>query len=139
MTSDPSIWERNLQADTERLQKSRAAASAASSPGRRAQTSPPVPNPWDVFTHQGKPYRVMRLQPGDYPGHPIQPHQAVTALIHTPTGTPQIHGQATARTPHLVHVVWEDEKGETYGTWLPHLSVTFDNLPPYPTTEGQQP
>lgn len=81
----------------------------------------------------------MRLQPGDYPGHPIQPHQAVTALIHTPTGTPQIHGQATARTPHLVHVVWEDEKGETYGTWLPHLSVTFDNLPPYPTTEGQQP
>lgn len=139
MTSDPSIWERNLQADTERLQKSRAAASAASSPGRRAQTPPPVPNPWDVFTHQSKPYRVMRLQPGDYPGHPIQPHQAVTALIHTPTGTPQIHGQATARTPHSVHVVWEDEKGETYGTWLPHLSVTFDNLPPYPTTEGQQP
>lgn len=70
MTSDPSIWERNLQADTERLQKSGAAASAASSPGRRAQTSPPVPNPWDVFTHQSKPYRVMRLQPGDYQATP---------------------------------------------------------------------
>ncbi|CBT77238.1 hypothetical protein AARI_30360 [Glutamicibacter arilaitensis Re117] len=137
MNSSTSIWESAYQRrdNTDQLRKSSAAASAASSPGRRAQTSPPVPNPWDVFTHQGKPHRFMRMQPGDYPGEPIRPHEAVTAMIHTHAGAPKIPAHATARTPHLVHVIWEDEKGETYGTWLPNLSVRFDSLRPKPTEQ----
>lgn len=130
--SEFSIWESAYQHQdhTGRLKKSGAAASAASSPGRRAQTSPSVPNPWDIFTHQGKPHRVVRMLPGDCPGEPIQPHQAATAKIYTLTGTIEIQTRATARTPHLVHVIWKDEKGETYGTWLPNASVTYE------TTEG---
>lgn len=135
--NDFSIWETCIQHQdtTDRLNKTGAAASAASSPGRRAPTSPPAPNPWDVFTYQGKPQRVMRMLPGDYPGEPIQPHQSVTATINTLSGTIDIRARATARTPHLVHVIWEDELGETYGTWLPQLSVSFDNLPPETTEQ----
>lgn len=132
MTSSHSIWETCIQhQDTsDRLKKTGAAASAASSPGRRAPTSPPVPNPWDVFTYQGKPHRVMRMLPGDFPGEPIQPHQAVTATIYTLNGTLQTQARATARTQHLVHVILEDDLGETYGTWLPKLSVQFNEAPP---------
>lgn len=131
MDSSESIWESCIQRhdNAGRLKKSGAAASAASSPGRRAKTSPRVPNPWDVFTHQGKPYRVLRMLPGDYPGESIQPHQGAIAKVHTLTGTVLIQVRATAHTPHLVHVIWNDDKGETYGTWLPRTSVELDTLP----------
>lgn len=130
MDSSESIWESCIQRHDSpgRLKKSGAAASAASSPGRRAQTSPPAHKPWQHFTHQGKHYRLVRMLPGDYPGEPIQPHQKATATIHTHTGTIEIRARATARTPHLVHVIWEDDKGETYGTWLPRASVKTDTL-----------
>lgn len=136
-----SIWEERYQ-DNEQCcqpQNAGAAASAASSPGRRARTSPPQPTPWNVFTHQGKAYRILRLQPGDCPSESIQPHQPVAATIHAHTGTPKIQARATARTPHLVHVIWDDEEGETYGTWLPNLSVQFYNLPPNNSGQGEQP
>ncbi|QEP09079.1 hypothetical protein F0M17_17295 (plasmid) [Glutamicibacter sp. ZJUTW] len=132
MDSSLSIWEscNQSQDHTGRLQKPVAAASAASSPGRRDQTSPQAQKPWHHFTHQGKPYRLVRMLPGDYPGESIQPHQTATAKVYTLSGTVQVQARATARTPHLVHVIWEDEKGETFGTWLPRLSVKFDSLPP---------
>lgn len=132
MDSSLSIWEscNQSQDHTGRLQKPVAAASAASSPGRRASTSPPAQTPWDNFTHQGKTYRILRMLPGTYPGEQIQPHQPVLATIHALEGTVTISARATARTPHLVHVIWKDELGETYGTWLPKKSVQPDNLPP---------
>lgn len=107
MNRSISIWESCYQnhEDNSRPENAGAAASAASSPSRRAQTSPPVPNPWDVFTHQGKPHRILRMLPGTFPGEPLEPHPPVTARIHTMTGTPVVQGYATARTPHLVHVV----------------------------------
>lgn len=125
-----SIWEESYQHDEQnsRPENAGASASSASSPGRRALTSPPARKSWDVFTHLGNTYRILRMMPGSFPGEPIKPHHPVLAEIPTWTGTPQIHARATARTPHLVHVVWEDDMGETYGAWLPKRSTTDDIL-----------
>lgn len=138
MNSQTSIWESCYQhhEDTARSQNAGAAASAASSPGRRASTSPPAQTPWDNFTHEGKTYRILRMLPGTYPGEQIQPHQPVLATIHALEGTVTISARATTRTPHLVHVIWKDELGETYGTWLPKKSVQPDNLPPESINPG---
>lgn len=115
-----AFWEPRLQIS--------AAASSASSPGRR-RTSPPSA-PFDSFTHQNTRYIIMRLTPGDHPAKDITPHRPVTATVHTTSGPVTFQARATAETPYLVHVAWIDEDGETFGTWCPKLSVSFDTLTP---------
>ena len=112
-----------------------AAASSASSPGRRtgALRAPDTPargNP-DTFTHQGTAYVLMRFYPGDEPAEPLEHHRA-TAEIPTTSGTPVIPVEVTARTPHLVHVTWIDDTGETLGTWCPTSMVRTEREPKEP-------
>lgn len=99
-----------------------AAASSASSPGRRtgALRAPDTTargNP-DLFTHQGTAYVLMRFYPGGQPAEPVPRHRA-TAEIPTRTGSVILPVEVTARTPHLVYVAWIDDAGEILGTWCP--------------------
>ncbi|MDO2934147.1 hypothetical protein Q2T94_07540 [Paeniglutamicibacter sulfureus] len=99
-----------------------AAASAASSPGRRTRAlrAPDTPargNP-DHFSHQGLSYVLMRFYPGDEPAQPV-PHQRATAEIPTNSGSLVLPVEVTARTTHLVHVAWIDDTGELMGIWCP--------------------
>ncbi|MGP4994851.1 hypothetical protein [Glutamicibacter ardleyensis] len=107
----------------EGVQKS-AAASAASSPGRRAQTSPT----WeaaDSFTHENQDYTLLRLYPGEEAPEPITPHRTATAELPTQTGQVIRTVQATARTTELIHVAWTDDAGETLVAWCPARSVIY--------------
>lgn len=108
--------------DTSRPEKS-AAASSASSPGRRAITSPPGA-PYDTFAHHGTRHTLIRLMPGAAPIQNISPHQPVQATVNTLTGKVRVHGHATGKTEHFTHVVWSDDTGDVFGTWCPRQSTT---------------
>lgn len=101
-----------------------AAASAASSPGRRAQTSPPWHDA-DNITHENETYTLFRLHPGDETPTPFTPHRPATAELPTQTGQVIRTVQATACTRHLIHVTWIDDAGEALGAWCPARSVIF--------------
>ncbi|MDQ0093059.1 hypothetical protein [Paeniglutamicibacter psychrophenolicus] len=104
-----------------RLQNS-AAASSASSPGRRTRAlrapDTPARGNHDTFTHQGTAYELIRFYPGDAPAQAV-PHHRATAEIPTNSGNLVLPVEVTARTTHLVHVAWTDDTGELVGTWCP--------------------
>lgn len=60
----------------------------------------------------------MRFYPGDEPAEPLPRHRA-TVEIPTTGDTPVIAVVVTARTPHLVHVTWIDDTGETMALGAP--------------------
>lgn len=101
-----------------------AAASAASSPGRRAQTSPSWKDA-DSFTHENETYTLFRLYPGDETPQNLSPHRPATAELPTQAGQVIRAVQVTARTRHLIHVTWIDDAGELLGAWCPARSVIF--------------
>lgn len=119
-----SPWESRLQIS--------AAASSASSPGRRTRAlrapDTPARGNHDTFTHQGTPYVLMRFYPGDEPAQAVPHHQA-TAKIPTNSGNLVLPVEVTARTTHLVHVAWIDDTGELMGTWCPTPMVRTDSGP----------
>ena len=72
----------------------------------------------DRFTHRGQTYEILRFYPGDEPAEAV-PHHMATAEIPTTSGSLILPVVVTARTPHLVHVVWIDDEGEILGAWCP--------------------
>ena len=119
---DESPWEPRLQIS--------AAASSASSPGRRigALRAPDTParGSHENFTHQGAAYELMRFYPGDEPAQAV-PHYRATAEIPTTSGSLILPVEVTAKTTHLVHVAWIDDTGELVGTWCPTDMVRTDH------------
>lgn len=119
-----SPWEPRLQIS--------AAASSASSPGRRigALRAPDTParGNHDSFTHQGTAYELMRFYPGDEPAQAVAHHRA-TAEIPTNSGSLVLPVEVTARTTHLVHIAWIDGTGELMGTWCPTDMVRTEHGP----------
>lgn len=122
-----AFWEPRLQIS--------AAASSASSPGRRTKAlrAPDTPargNP-DQFTHQGTTYELMRFYPGDEPAQAL-PHHRATAEIPTHSGSVILSVEVTAHTTHLVHIAWIDDSGELVGTWCPTDMVRTEHEPRIP-------
>ncbi|GAA3325930.1 hypothetical protein [Paeniglutamicibacter sulfureus] len=119
-----SPWEPRLQIS--------AAASSASSPGRRTRAlrapDTPARGNHDSFTHQGTAYELMRLYPGDEPAQAV-PHHRATAEIPTNSGSLILPVEVTARTTHLVHIAWIDDTGELMGTWCPTDMVRTEQGP----------
>lgn len=119
-----SPWESRLQIS--------AAASSASSPGRRTRAlrapDTPARGNHDTFTHQGTKHELIRIYPGDEPAQAI-PHRRGTAEIPTNSGSLHLPVEVTARTTHLVHVAWIDDTGELMGTWCPTNMVRTEHEP----------
>lgn len=99
------------------------ASSADGSAGAIWAPDIPAQGNSDRFTHLGQIHEILRFYPGDEPAE-VVPHHRATAEIPTTRASLILPVDVTARTPHLVHVVWIDDDGEILGAWCPNTMVT---------------